>query len=208
MKIFLLWNIFQKTILNLSKLTSKIVSILYFLWFWPDFFPRFFLNLRKISKKRKNPSKYTIMKLFCRNFDKKKLSQFFDFVDFRHKNGVFSLPQNGRFLKIWKLWARFEDPILIFWKKFWRPKFPFIMCSVDFYHFFLNRNSLKAFYHFILKILKKLIFLKKHAGFARTLKMFFDFNVAHLKMTYRFSGVTNTTYIVIKHFSNTEKTFF
>jgi len=26
-------------------------------------------------------------------------------------------------------------------------------------------------------------------------------------MTYRFSGVTNTTYIVIKHFSNTEKTF-
>ena len=33
MKIFLLWNIFQKTISNLSKLTSKIVSILYFLWF-------------------------------------------------------------------------------------------------------------------------------------------------------------------------------
>ena len=108
--------------------------------------------------------------------------------------------------------------IAIFWKfenfgrdlrkKFWRPKFPFIICSVDFYHFFLNRNSLKVFYYLILKILKKLIFLKKHAGFARTLKFFFDFNVAHLKMTYRFSGVTNTTYIVIKHFSNTEKNIF
>ena len=83
-----------------------------------------------------------------------------------------------------------------FWKKFWRQKFPFIMFSVDFYYFFLNRNSLKAFNHFILKILKKMIFLKKHAGFARTLKFFFDFNVAHLKMTYQFSGVTNTTYIV------------
>ena len=80
------------------------------------------------------------------------------------------------------------------------------MCSVDFYHFILNKNSLKAFYHFILKILKNMIFLKKHAGFARTLKIFFDFNVAHLKMTYRFLGVTNITYIVINHFSNTEKT--
>jgi len=164
MKIFLLWNIFQKTILNLSKLTSKIVSILYFLWFWPDFFPRFFLNLRKISKKHKNPPEWKLLKLFCGHFDKKKLSQFYDFVDFRHKNGVFSLPQNGHFLKIWKLWARFEDPILIFWKKFWRPKFPFIMCSVDFYHFFLNRNSLKAFTTSFWKFWKNWFF-EKTCGF-------------------------------------------
>ena len=53
MKIFLLWNIFQKTILNLSKLTSKIVSILYFLWFWPDFFPRFFFEFKKNIKETK-----------------------------------------------------------------------------------------------------------------------------------------------------------
>ena len=50
MKICFFWNIFQKTISNLSKLTSKIVSIL---WFWPDFSPRFFLNLRKISRNAK-----------------------------------------------------------------------------------------------------------------------------------------------------------
>ena len=199
MKIFFLWNIFQKTILNLSKLTSKIVSILYFLWFWPDFFPRFLLNLRKISKKRKNPSEWKVFKLFCGHFDKK-LSQFYDFVDFRHKNGIFSLPQNCHFLKIWKLWARFEDPILIFWKNFLRQKFPFIMCSVEFYYFFLNRTSLKAFYHFILKILKKLIFLKKHAGFTRTLKLNFDFNVDHLKMTYHRSGVIYMTSVGTKAF--------
>ena len=82
------------------------------------------------------------------------------------------------------------------------------MCSVDFYHFFLNRNSLKAFTTSFWKFWKNWFFLKKHAGFARTLKMFFDFNVAHLKMTYRLSGITNTTYIVIKHFSNTEKNIF
>ena len=50
MKNFFLWNIFQKTISNLSKLSSKIVSILYFLRFWRDFFIRFFLNLRKNIK--------------------------------------------------------------------------------------------------------------------------------------------------------------
>ena len=81
------------------------------------------------------------------------------------------------------------------------------MCSFDFYEFFLNRNILKAFYHPILKILKKLTFLKKHRDFTRTLKIFLDFNVTHLKMTYRFLGVPGTTYNGIKHFFNTEKTF-
>ena len=94
-----------------------------------------------------------------------------------------------------------------FWKKFWRQNFLFVMCSFDFYELFLNRNILKAFYQLILKILKKLIFLKKQRDFTRTLKFFLDFNVTHLKMTYRCSGVTDTTNIDIKLFSNTEKTF-
>ena len=94
-----------------------------------------------------------------------------------------------------------------FWKKIWRQNFLFVVCSFDFYKFFLNRNILKAFYHCILKILKKQIFLKKHRDFTRTLKIFLDFNVTHLKMTYRFLGVPGTTYNDIKHFFNTEKTF-
>ena len=115
----------------------------------------------------------------------------------------------------WPFFWKFENfgPELriqfwFFWKKFRRQNFLFVVCSLNFYNFFLNRNILKAFYHLILKILKKVIFLKKHRGFTPTLKFFLDFNVTHFKMTYRFSGVTGTTYIDIKHFFNTKKTFF
>ena len=54
MKNCFLWNIFQKIILNLSKLTSKIVSILYLLWFWLDFSPVFFEFKKNIKEMQKS----------------------------------------------------------------------------------------------------------------------------------------------------------
>ena len=128
-KIFVLWNVFQKTISNLSELTSKICLIL-------DFF--------------------AILAIFGAKWPIWKFENF------------------GPELRI-QFW--------FFWKKFWRQKFLFVMCSFDFHQFFLNIMILKAFYHLILKILKKLTFLKKHWDFTRTLKFFLEFDVMHLKMT-------------------------
>ena len=102
MKIFLLWNIFQKTILNLSKLTSKLSQFCTFCDFGRTSPPPVFLDIRKISKKRKNPSEWKVLKLFSGHFDKKKLSQFVYFVDFRHKMGYFHFHKIAIFWKFEK----------------------------------------------------------------------------------------------------------
>ena len=69
-------------------------------------FPPVFFEFKKNIKETQKSIKVKNFEIFFRTFWLKKLSQFFDFVDFRQKNGVFSLPQNGRFLKIWKLFLQ------------------------------------------------------------------------------------------------------